>query len=257
VTQQTLLLQEEQPALTCPAPVHCKLNSLTACALLACALQTAKQAALASVHERREAVRATLQLAPAPPGVRRRPCGAMLLPSTGASLPADCNDDRAACLLHVFRTPKQVVCRWRKAVGSHSSRLVLAHTCLLYLCHAQPGPQARKCTNLSEFVGASEDARWVDAAWLGQWADGAEAPPPIDNAPLLCEHGKLDPGKAAGGSSFSFLISCVDMHLCRRGMLPNLNDVSLTARCVCPQLVVRSCCQQPASGAASWCVRTR
>ena len=38
----------------------------------------------------------------------------------------------------------------------------------------------------------------MDAAWLGQWADGAEAPPPIDNAPLLCEHGKLDPGKAAG-----------------------------------------------------------
>lgn len=47
-------------------------------------------------------------------------------------------------------------------------------------------------------AGASGNARWVHAGWLAAWADGVEAPPPVDNAPLLCEHGKLDPFKAAG-----------------------------------------------------------
>lgn len=56
---------------------------------------------------------------------------------------------------------------------------------VLFVAPAGPGPPAA-------------DARWVDAGWLASWADGVETPPPIDNAPLLCEHGKLDPFKAAG-----------------------------------------------------------
>ncbi len=46
-------------------------------------------------------------------------------------------------------------------------------------------------------VGAD---RWVASGWLASWAEAAEPPPPIDNAPLLCEHGKLDPGKVQRAS---------------------------------------------------------
>jgi hypothetical protein len=70
---------------------------------------------------------------------------------------------------------------------------------------ARPASPPRVHQNAAVTAGASEDARWVDAAWLASWADGAEAPPPIDNAPLLCEHGKLDPGKAAGGPASWYL----------------------------------------------------
>lgn len=56
---------------------------------------------------------------------------------------------------------------------------------------------------ISSAAGAAADARWIDAGWLAAWADGVEAPPQIDNAPLLCEHGKLDPYKAAGACFIS------------------------------------------------------
>ena len=44
----------------------------------------------------------------------------------------------------------------------------------------------------------AQDCRWISASWLSTWADSEEAPPPIDNAPLLCEHGELDPTKVPG-----------------------------------------------------------
>jgi hypothetical protein len=39
--------------------------------------------------------------------------------------------------------------------------------------------------------------RFISATWLQQWADApaSSPPPPIDNAPLLCPHGKLDPSR--------------------------------------------------------------
>lgn len=183
-----------------------------ACKLLACALQTAKQAALAAVHERREAVRQTLQLAPAPPGALRRSCGATLLPSNGASLLAGLSYRRQHACMHAFMTLPWAGAAWlyRKDLSSGSSPMFLLDV---------PGAH-NFCTSREwicepcESVGASEDARWVDAAWLGQWADGAEASPPIDNAPLLCEHGKLDPSKAAGRVCFYAILSCTTEHLC-------------------------------------------
>jgi hypothetical protein len=42
------------------------------------------------------------------------------------------------------------------------------------------------------------DCHWISLAWLNKWADSAEPPPPIDNAPLLCSHNTLDPTKVAG-----------------------------------------------------------
>jgi hypothetical protein len=32
---------------------------------------------------------------------------------------------------------------------------------------------------------------------LEEWANADGTPPPVDNGPLLCSHGKLDPGKVA------------------------------------------------------------
>ena len=66
-------------------------------------------------------------------------------------------------------------------------RLTLQPTLLLHLC---------------ECVRAGDPGRFVAADWLAKWADsGVEAGPadPVDNAPLLCPHGKLDPAKIAGG----------------------------------------------------------
>ena len=42
-----------------------------------------------------------------------------------------------------------------------------------------------------------DPGRFVSAEWLQAWVDGdASAPvPPVDNAPLLCPHGRLDPSK--------------------------------------------------------------
>jgi ubiquitin C-terminal hydrolase len=39
--------------------------------------------------------------------------------------------------------------------------------------------------------------RFISSTWLQQWADApaSSPPPPIDNAPLLCPHGKLDPSR--------------------------------------------------------------
>lgn len=48
---------------------------------------------------------------------------------------------------------------------------------------------------------AGDPGRFVSREWLQAWADGgveAGDPPPLDNAPLLCPHGKLDPAKLAG-----------------------------------------------------------
>lgn len=45
---------------------------------------------------------------------------------------------------------------------------------------------------------AAAECRWISTAWLTGWADSEEAPPPIDNAPLLCEHSNLDPTKVSG-----------------------------------------------------------
>ena len=42
-------------------------------------------------------------------------------------------------------------------------------------------------------AGAEVPFRWVSAAWLKSWADAAEPPGVIDNAPLLCEHGRVPP----------------------------------------------------------------
>ncbi len=41
--------------------------------------------------------------------------------------------------------------------------------------------------------------RFISTTWLQQWADApaSSPPPPIDNAPLLCQHGKLDPSRPA------------------------------------------------------------
>lgn len=44
----------------------------------------------------------------------------------------------------------------------------------------------------------AEECRWISAAWLSNWADSEESAPPIDNAPLLCEHSQLDPTKVPG-----------------------------------------------------------
>lgn len=41
-------------------------------------------------------------------------------------------------------------------------------------------------------------SRFVSAAWLGAWAGERPDPPPVDNGPLLCEHGKLDLRKVQG-----------------------------------------------------------
>jgi hypothetical protein len=106
VAQQTSHLEKHDlpwPALL-PCTSSCsKPYSFSACELLACALQTARQAALAAVHERREAVRQTLQLAPAPPGGLWWPCGAMLLPVTGGSLFAEYDSvAKPAWILHAF-----------------------------------------------------------------------------------------------------------------------------------------------------------
>jgi len=45
------------------------------------------------------------------------------------------------------------------------------------------------------------ECRWISCPWLTKWADSVDPPAPIDNAPLLCSHNKLDPTKTAGEPS--------------------------------------------------------
>lgn len=54
----------------------------------------------------------------------------------------------------------------------------------------------------------AQECRWISAAWLSNWADSDEAPPPIDNAQLLCEHSHLDPTKITGGWESRRLCDC-------------------------------------------------
>ena len=37
--------------------------------------------------------------------------------------------------------------------------------------------------------------RWVHTSWLEEWANAEGEPREVDNRPLLCAHGRLDPGK--------------------------------------------------------------
>ena len=55
-----------------------------------------------------------------------------------------------------------------------------------------PPPRAR---------APGDAGRFVARDWLQAWADGGvegEGPGPVDNSPLLCPHGKLDPAKLPG-----------------------------------------------------------
>ena len=41
----------------------------------------------------------------------------------------------------------------------------------------------------------ASDWRWISSAWLDSWANNDGDPTAIDNSPLLCSHGELDPKK--------------------------------------------------------------
>ena len=56
-------------------------------------------------------------------------------------------------------------------------------------------------TILSQVADPAAECRWLSSQWLTKWADSVEPPAPIDNAPLLCSHNKLDPTKTAGEPS--------------------------------------------------------
>ena len=57
--------------------------------------------------------------------------------------------------------------------------------------------QVRQVVELAASNGmpAGDPGKFISATWLQSWADAPAStpPPPIDNAPLLCTHGKLDP----------------------------------------------------------------
>ena len=57
-------------------------------------------------------------------------------------------------------------------------------------------PLSRGCTicMCDQFAAC---CRWVSLPWLRQWAD-SDAGDAIDNAPIVCLHGKLDPARLAG-----------------------------------------------------------
>ncbi len=80
--------------------------------------------------------------------------------------------------------------------------------------------------------GRDSSARWVDSGWLAGWADGAESPPPVDNAPLLCEHGRLDPFKATGAVQCAF-DSCATNRRRQKGKEGARQRASSTVRCCC------------------------
>ena len=56
----------------------------------------------------------------------------------------------------------------------------------------------RSVLQAAAVLDPAAECRWISTAWLTGWADSEEAPPPIDNAPLLCEHSNLDPTTVSG-----------------------------------------------------------
>lgn len=82
----------------------------------------------------------------------------------------------------------------------------------------------------------NDPGRFISSTWLQEWADAeAAAPPgPIDNAPLLCPHGKLDPARTTAmrripTHAWEQLVS-----LCRGG--PELAPSDTCAVCLGDQL---------------------
>jgi len=58
-------------------------------------------------------------------------------------------------------------------------------------------PQQQRQIDAKPSIRDGDCGRFISATWLQQWADApaSSPPPPIDNAPLLCPHGKLDPSR--------------------------------------------------------------
>ena len=73
------------------------------------------------------------------------------------------------------------------------------------VAHAQPAGAGPSGARGSSCLPAGDLGRFVATEWLSAWADGdpATPPPPIDNSPLLCPHGRLDPAKMAAAKRIS------------------------------------------------------